>query len=199
MPEYVADKIRVALSGTGIVNSQGRFEILAITTGEGNGWKFGETALKASMDLWDGVECFVDHGAWFRERSVKDLGGVCRNPRWSLEDSGIMLDLQTMGPSADLVTELRRQLLAEDDPKPKVGFSAEMLFTAKGREVTNILRVLDLSMVFNPARGGAFVRAMNSVNPSLLKEVNQTMPNISSTQSTATTSTGGDPIETRLR
>ena len=46
-----------------------------------------------------------------------------------------------------------------------------MLFKAKGREVTDILRVLDLSLVFNPARGGAFVRVMNSMNPKLHKEV----------------------------
>lgn len=190
----VNDSIRTTLSATGIVNPKGRFEILAITVGEGNGWKFGEAALAASLDLWDGVECFVDHGGWFGERSVKDLGGICRNPRWNPDNNGIMVELQTWGPSGDLVAELGREMLAEDEPKPKVGFSADVLFTARGREVENILRVLDLSLVFNPARGGAFVRAMNSIRPKLLKEV-QRMPN--ETVTTATTS--GSPIEDQLR
>jgi hypothetical protein len=192
-----AESIRTTLSATGLVSPAGKFEIIAITVGEGNGWKFGEAALMASMDLWDGVECFVDHGGWFGDRSVKDLGGVCKNPRWSAEDQGIMLDLQTIGPSGKLIEELGRELLAEDEPKPKVGFSADVLFTAKGREITNILRVLDLSMVFNPARGGAFVRAMNSVNPKLLKEVTKMPDNV---ETIATTNTaGGSPIEAELK
>jgi hypothetical protein len=200
-----AESIRTTLSATGLVSPAGKFEIIAITVGEGNGWKFGEAALMASMDLWDGVECFVDHGGWFGDRSVKDLGGVCKNPRWSTEDQGIMLDLQTIGPSGKLIEELGRELLAEDEPKPKVGFSADVLFTAKGREITNILRVLDLSMVFNPARGGAFVRAMNSVNPKLLKdpaekrgmEVTKMPDNV---ETIATTNTaGGSPIEAELK
>lgn len=201
MPETIvaaeeAESIRTTLSATGLISPAGKFEILAITVGEGNGWKFGETALMASLDLWDGVECFVDHGGWFGERKVKDLGGICRNPRWSIEDQGIMLDLQTMGPSGKLVSELGRELLAEEEPRPKIGFSADLMFTAKGRNVTNILRILDLSMVFNPARGGAFVRAMNSVNPKLLKEVNS-MPE--KVETIATTNTvGGNPVETQL-
>jgi hypothetical protein len=70
--------IRVSLSGSGQVNDKGRFEIIAITAGEGNGWVFGSDVLKDSLSLWDGVECFVDHGSWFGTRKVKDLGGVCR-------------------------------------------------------------------------------------------------------------------------
>lgn len=199
MPE----EIRVTLSASGVVNPQGLFEILAMTTGEGNGWKFDEAVLRKSLDLWDGVECFVDHGGWFGGRDVKDLGGVCRKPRWSGDANGIKLELKTIGPSGDLVNELGRQILAEEEPKPRVGFSADVLFTAKGREVTNILRVLDLSMVFNPARGGAFVRAMNQLKLSLPKEV-KTMPE-EITTTTATTEAGGETppegseVETQLQ
>jgi hypothetical protein len=189
---------RTKLSMTGLVNALGKFEILAMTAGEGNGWKFGETTLRASLELWDGVECFIDHASWFSGRKLKDLGGVCRTPRWSDEDRGIRLDLQTMGPSGELVSELGRQLLAEEEPKPKVGFSADVLFTAKGKEVTNILRVLDLSLVFNPARGGAFVRALNSVNPELLKEVDQ-MAEETTTTTATTNQEGGSPIETQIQ
>lgn len=90
-----------------------------------------------------------------------------------------MLDLETLGPSGPLVDELGRQLLHQKapratpsgagSPKPRIGFSADIVFTAKGKEVKTILRVLDLSLVFNPARGGAFVRAMNQINTEVKK------------------------------
>ncbi len=67
----------------GLLDQQGQFEILAMTAGTGNGWEFSEECLRASLDLWEGVECFVDHGGWFGGRSVRDLGGVCSSPRWS--------------------------------------------------------------------------------------------------------------------
>src|SRR3990170_445891 len=152
----------VRLSSAGIVMSTGKFEVLAITAGEGNGWIFSEDVLLESLPLWDGVDCYVDHGGWFGERSVRDLGGVFRNPRWVEEDKGVRMDLVTMGPSGELISELGRQILADGEPKPKVGFSADVLFTAKGKEVQSILRVIELCVVVNPARGGAFIRALNS-------------------------------------
>ncbi len=171
MPE-INEELRMSLSATGIINKRGKFEIIAITAGSGNGWQFSEKILKESLELWDGVECFIDHGGWFGQRSIKNLGGVCRNARWSEDRKGVLLDLGAMGPSGPMVTELGRQMLDEPEPKPKVGFSADLIFTAKGRVVKTILRILDLSLVFNPARGGAFLRAMNAVNPKLLMEVN---------------------------
>jgi hypothetical protein len=164
---------------------------LAITAGEGNGWKFGTAVLKESIPLWDGVECFVDHGSWFTGRQVKDLGGLCKNPRWSEDDQGIKMDLQAMGPMGDLVTELGREILEMEEPKPNLGFSADVLIKGKRREVTDILRVLDLSLVFNPARGGAFVRAMNSVFPNHTKEV-FTMPDNEVSLETVSTATASE-------
>src|SRR3990170_6872057 len=126
---------QVRLAAAGIVMSTGKFEVLAITAGEGNGWIFSEDVLLESLSLWNGVDCYVDHGGWFGERSVRDLGGVFRNPRWVEEDKGVRMDLVTMGPSGELISELGRQILADGEPKPKVGFSADVLFTAKGKEV----------------------------------------------------------------
>jgi len=194
---------RFSFSATGLVNALGKFEVIAMTVGKGNGWEFSEECLRASLDLWQGVECFVDHGGWFGGRSVRDLGGVCDSPRWSDDDNGIMLDLQTLGPSGELVSELGRQLLAEE-PAPKVGFSADVMFTAKGREVKNILRVLDLSLVFNPARGGAFVRAMNQLNPlsreqtdqgNQFTEVNQMAEETVNVSATSNSGNGGSAAE----
>jgi hypothetical protein len=155
-------EVQVSLSASGQVNAAGKFEVDVITVGEGNGWKFSEAVLRESLSLWDGATCFVDHGSWFGGRSVKDIAGVFSNPRWSDDSQGVRMDLATMGPSGELVNELGRQILSEE-VKPRVGFSADVVFTAKGREVQKIMRVLEVCLVYNPARGGAFVRALNSI------------------------------------
>jgi hypothetical protein len=167
---------RVLLAASGHVTKAGKFEVIAITAGEGNGWQFSEGVLKESLALWDGATCFVDHASWFGGRSVKDIAGVFNKPRWAEDVKGVVLELTTLGPSGELVDELGRQILAEEGPAPNpslkggeskvnVGFSADVIFTAKGREVQKIMRVLEVCLVYNPARGGAFVRALNSAFP----------------------------------
>jgi hypothetical protein len=46
-----------------------------------------------------------------------------------------------------------------------VGFSADVLFKADGKKVKEILRVISLDLVYDPARGGAFLRALNQQQP----------------------------------
>jgi hypothetical protein len=156
---------RIQLTANGQVHPDGQFEILAITAGQGNGWTFGAEVLKASLALWEHVETFVDHGELTAaSHSLRDLGGVAHSPTWDEFDSGIKLQLRTTGPSGPLVDSLAREMLADTDHKPRVGFSADVLFTADAKKtVQKILRVLSLDLVFNPARGGAFIRALNSV------------------------------------
>ena len=146
---------RIILESTS-VNEQGEFEILAITAGEGNGWKFTAAALNESVSLWDGVHTFIDHH-WFGS-SVHDLAGVCHSPEWDEKAQGIKLRLKPFGPAAVVLTEMGKQFLAEEQVKPDVGFSADIMFTAKGREVQQITRVFSVDLVVNPARGGEFVR-----------------------------------------
>jgi hypothetical protein len=141
----------------------GNFEITAITPGEGNGWNFGEAALRESLSLWEGVETFVDHAAPGEAHSLRDLGGICAGAAWDAQAGGVRLRLRTTGPSGALVERLAREWLAAQEPRPRLGFSADLLFLAHGREVSRILRVLSLDLVFNPARGGAFIRALNSI------------------------------------
>ena len=50
-------------------------------------------------------------------------------------------------------------------PAPRVGFSADVIFTAQGRSVQKILRVLSVDLVYNPARGGAFLSAPRAAEP----------------------------------
>ena len=110
-----ATEHQLSLAATGWVNPAGKFEVDAITAGEGRGWMFSADVLKESVPLWDGVECFVDHGGLFGGRSVRDLGGIFQNPRWSEESQGVRLELETVGPSGPLVEELGRQMLAGEE------------------------------------------------------------------------------------
>ncbi len=139
------------------VNPKGEFEILAITAGEGNGWQFSTAALQKSVSLWDGAETFIDHH-WFGH-SVHDLAGVCHSPRWDEAASGIKLTLKPIGPGAEVLREIGKQILASgEEPKPNVGFSADIVFTAQGKDVQEILRVFSVDLVVHPARGGEFIR-----------------------------------------
>ena len=156
-----AGALQARLAVEGAPTSDGGFEILAITAGEGNGWQFTPAALQESLALWDSAECFVDH-AW-GARSLRDLAGVLSTPQWDAACQGVRCQLRPLGPSGSLLAELGRQVLADSDGV-RVGFSADLLFTAQGRQVEKILRVLSVDLVFNPARGGAFVRALNAQN-----------------------------------
>ena len=63
--------------GLQAADGQAGFEILAITSGNGNGWQFPPETLQASLALWEGVESYIDHAqqpGW--KRSVRDLAGI---------------------------------------------------------------------------------------------------------------------------
>ncbi|MDY6846979.1 MAG: hypothetical protein SVP52_07575 [Chloroflexota bacterium] len=153
---------QVRLTATGQPDTTGKFEILCITAGEGNGWEFTEEVLKSSLQLWDGVHCFIDH-AW-TSRSVRDLAGQIINPQWDQQSKGIKATLKSFGPGGDLLTAFANEVLEEEHP-PRVGFSADILFKSSARKVKEILRVISLDLVYDPARGGAFLRALNQSIP----------------------------------
>ena len=132
-------------------------EILAITAGNGNGWEFSADVLSASLPLWDGVECFIDHD--WKSRSLRDLAGVCFNPRWSEPEGGIRLGVRPVGPAAGVLRQAAAEMSAAATPAPRIGFSADLVFSAAGRQVTRIEKVLSVDLVVNPARGGAFIMA----------------------------------------
>ncbi|MEN4013761.1 MAG: hypothetical protein ROW48_17120 [Bellilinea sp.] len=145
------------------------FEILAITAGEGNGWQFGAEALRESLPLWDGRECYLDHQ--LEGRSLRDLAGVVHAPQWDEARQGIRLTLKPFGPGGGLLLALGSAMLAEG-VKPQVGFSADLLFTASGKRVERIVRVLSVDCVLQPARGGAFLRALNQYAGIEIKPIN---------------------------
>ena len=95
--------------------------------------------------------------------SVRDLGGVLHSAVWDDALGGARVKLRTQGPSGPLVNALGREMLGEAEPKPRVGFSTDVIFQAEGMNVTEILRYMTTDLVYDPARGGAFLRALNSV------------------------------------
>lgn len=139
----------------------GKFEILCITAGNGNGWEFPADILQASLALWHGVHCFIDH-AW-ASRSVRDLAGQIVNPTWDPDIQGIRATLKAFGLGGKILTAFGQEVLQEEQP-PKIGFSADLTFTAKGKRVRQILKINSLDLVYDPARGGAFLRALNSIH-----------------------------------
>ena len=147
-------------AASGQVSSSGDFEIVCITAGDGNGWQFSPEVLQASLTLWDGIHCFIDHD-WF-SRSVRDLAGQIVHPTWDPDIQGIRATLQPFGPGGDLLTSFGHEVL-KSETCPRVGFSADILFTAQDKRVTEITRVLSVDLVYDPARGGAFLRALNSL------------------------------------
>jgi hypothetical protein len=158
-PEYITEhQVRFAASGQ--VNQAGSFEILCITAGNGNGWHFSPEVLQASLKLWDRVSCFIDHD-WF-SRSIRDIAGQVINPVWDPDAQGILATLSTIGPGGELLSSFGHEVLKSESP-PKIGFSADILFKANNKQVTEITRVLSVDLVYDPARGGAFLRALNSL------------------------------------
>jgi len=176
--EEVLNHGRLALGAVEGAGTCSKFEILAITAGVGNGWIFPAAVLQASMALWDGVECFIDHD--MKSRSVRDLAGVLAGPAWDDVEKGIRAELKALGPSGPVLMEVARELLATGtDAGPglslegrgavtgknieRLGFSADLMFTADKKIVTKIVKVVSVDLVLHPARGGKFVRALNQM------------------------------------
>ena len=170
--------VRMTLDTAGLplpVDSGEGFLILAITAGNGNGWNFTPDVLQRSLALWDGIDCFVDHAppaVTLPGRSVRDLGGVCSSPEWDELKQGIRLKLTPAGPSAEVIRSLGQEMLEHPGAVPRVGFSADLLLRAAGfpsggqtREVQEIVKVLSVDLVHNPARGGAFLQALSEGAP----------------------------------
>lgn len=149
----------------------GEYEIVAITAGTGNGWKFTPAVLQSSAPLWEGVFCFVDHA--LGSRSIRDIAGVLQGARYDEGLKGIRATLKPFGPAAEMLQTLAEPLISQPEGKDaaesgggaaKIGFSADLSFMGSNHKVDEILRVFSVDLVVNPARGGKFMRGMNSEN-----------------------------------
>ena len=190
-PEHHQQQERITLQATATAKG---FEILAITSGIGNGWNWTEEALKASVHLWEGAQCFIDHK--YYGHSLRDLAGQLHSVQWSEEHKGIKGQLKPIGPAAPLLIELGKECLQaeaskDNSPRPNVGFSADVVFTANLTDVKTILRVLSVDLVYNPARGGAFLRELNQIHPNLFTQELLNMPPTEEEQTTTTNNQAG--------
>lgn len=138
----------------------GKFEIHAMTAGEGNGWQIDADVLEKSLQLWDKANSFVDHSLW--GHSVRDLCGVLTNPTWDNEAKGVKITFTPFGPSAQIAEVLAQDIIDNPGLTDRVGFSADIVFTATGKHVDQILRVNSTDLVIDPARGGKFLRFLQS-------------------------------------
>lgn len=146
------------------------FEVVAILPGEANGLRYAPAVLEESVraGLWDGAAVFLDHPSALDStraggRTLNDLAGVVERA-WFAE--GVHAQVRCAGPRGALVSELARQWLADraaGRPVPRLGLSADLLVLRDGAgSVRKIQRVHSLDVVFDPAAGGAFVRALNA-------------------------------------
>ena len=155
MSEIVSSH-RLSFQLSSIDTTPGEYEILAITSGLGNGWSFPPAVLQSSLPLWDGVHCFLDHA--LTQRSVRDIAGILINPSFDDESQGIRANLQPFGPGADLLASLASVLI----PPQKdyhIGFSADLSFLGANHTVKEIVKVHSVDLVVNPARGGKFLES----------------------------------------
>ena len=143
----------------------GGFEILCITAGTGNGWEFSADVLRAAVPLFDGVQCFVDHLPLdsMDGHSVRDVAGLISEPVFDEAAQGIKAKLTPFGPSAELLRKTCQEVLAQEGTDTKIGFSADLGFNNEGSKVTEIVRIYSVDLVVDPARGGAVLRALNSL------------------------------------
>ncbi|HTY99005.1 MAG TPA: hypothetical protein VMB75_04185, partial [Rhodocyclaceae bacterium] len=99
------NRARLQLAPTASASGAGKFEILAITAGQANGWTFPADVLQASVPLWDRVECFIDHDELGAGHSVRDLAGIVHSPAWDASHQGVRAQLKTTGPSGAILDQ----------------------------------------------------------------------------------------------
>ena len=141
-------------------SSREHFEILFIQAAEANGFTFPRAVLEESAPLWENISCFVDHSLW--GHSVRDLGGVLSDVKFSTENNGLTATLTPAGPSKEIVLEAALILLS-DEPHPDLGFSVDIIFTADSlNTVEKIMQPLSVDLVIDPAFATKFLRQLNS-------------------------------------
>ncbi len=145
------------------------YEVRAITAGDGNGLHYGAQVLEAALPLFEGVSVFIDHAQLAERfsqtggRSVRNVLGVLEHVFYSVPGIGGELRVYP-GPDAEWFCAMVDQHLldlAEDRASPQIGLSAVLDVQSRGEEVVSIARVVSVDVVYDPARGGEFIRALN--------------------------------------
>jgi len=162
--------MRVTMQGDVTVRfEQRRYGVKAITAGVGNGLRYSAAVLQSALGLFEGVSVFIDHGQLHElfsqtgGRSVRNVLGVFE--RVFFDDDAVWGDLRVYpGPDAEWFTAMVDQHLvdvSEERASPRIGLSAVLDVAIQGEEVVSIGKVVSVDVVFDPARGGEFIRALN--------------------------------------
>jgi hypothetical protein len=143
----------------------GEFAATLMRAGAANGYTFPSAVLEQSLPLWEGVTSFVDHH-WLK--SVRDVCGSFHDVAFDEDGGAIVGTFRPGGPMSDTVVRIARQIV-EDREKglcvPNVGLSADLFCWFDDEMVAKeIVKVVSVDVVFDPAAGGAFERRLNSVN-----------------------------------
>lgn len=156
------------------------FEVICMRGGRANGLLYPATVLRRSVEegLWEGTTVFANHPGMADAgraggRAIEDVVGVLSDVRWT--GQAIIGCLTCNGPKAGLVVDLAREVLsaqADGRPAPNIGLSADMYVEKRPgqSEVVHIVRVNSLDVVYNPAAGGAFLRALNDRRGDTMEE-----------------------------
>jgi hypothetical protein len=152
-------------------DTQHSYEIAFIFEGQANGWTFPRSALQESTALWENCSVMIDHS--LGSRSLRDLGGALHKIQWSEQQNGLTGVLVPVGPSREIVIEVATLMLGLG-PRPDVGFSADLIFTADAnKQVKRIIKPLSVDLVMDPAFASRFIRQLNSKGVHMATEPNQ--------------------------
>lgn len=176
----VEELVRLAVDVAPEDFSRKDFEVVAIRPGLANGLVYGPDVLERAARLFNGVTVFCNHPdaldlSRAGGRRVEDIAGVVVASFW--DGKCVRAKLSTGGPKGRLVADLAARIVCDREaglPVPNVGLSADMMVVvdrdpshglSPGRRgagrVAEIVRVLSLDVVFNPAAGGEFERVLN--------------------------------------
>jgi len=151
-------------------------EVVILKAGVANDLLFSEAVLEEAVDRFRQVPVFVDHAtpADYRRpggRSIRDLAGIIREPRWDPEGACIRGRLSLARSVGWL-----RQLIADFAPYPQIfGLSADLWLrriesAEPPRQVTAIEEINSVDIVVRPAAGGRFLARWAPGAPMFAKE-----------------------------
>ena len=156
-----------------------------MTPGEGNGWTWPRDVLARDAQVFDGVTSFLDHERLSVQvdrpggRSAEHICGVIAEARWDQELDAIVARFSPRRPKGDLAVALAQDYLtdlAAGSPAANIGLSADVTFAHAGSTVTRLIQAHSVDVVFDPARGGRFVRALLAQAPLLANDPDSASP-----------------------
>ena len=125
-----------------------------------NGYRYSPSALREATTLYEGKPVFLDHGSNRREpqnRSTRDLVGSITNP--TFQDERIRGDIRVLDTESG-----RTFLKLLEIESPGIGMShvVQAVKSADGRTVEQIVDVISVDVVVNPATTSTFCESTDA-------------------------------------